>query len=50
MYILLFIIIFKCIGWIINEREQQIRHKKFIKNFNNYENKKRQNKRGDTKS
>ena len=43
-------ILLKCIGYILNERENYRRHKKFIKNFNNYENKERQNKRGDKKS
>lgn len=39
------LIFIKCIGYIVNEREQNKRHKKFIKNFKNYDKQRGQNKR-----
>ena len=39
--ILSMLILIKCLGYILNVREQSKRHKKFIKNFKEYDKKRK---------
>jgi|21_taG_2_1085346.scaffolds.fasta_scaffold01158_2 uncharacterized protein YxeA len=50
MYIVISILAIKCIAYLAHEKEHQRRHKKFIKNLNNYGKQRQQNKRDNKKS